>query len=1103
MADGGIRIDVGLNTSKAEKDLAKLRMQIAKLEAQLSSNQSQKSVLEDQIREIGAQADEATRKVRELKEEMKNSRGSERERIRDELGEALEEQRRLVSESNRLNDEYVKIKQSIEDGTASLEGMEEEAGELEGALEKAAPKEAFNSVMESAEHGIKGFMKTVLGIATAAKLFSVLKNSIVSSVQAFAEYDATTKGNIEELRQSLEQLKLSWGAAFAPIFNVVQPAINSLIQSLISAANAVARFIAIISGRGTYSKVVSSVSSYSSGMNAMASTAGKAAMTASTMASNMDDVSKASKSAAKNIGEAKRQLMAFDEINRLEDTSDSGGGGGGGGGGGEDDPWTVIQEEVDALDGGFLASLALTVKDVLFDWSDLNDEQIAEKLLAGLGAALGFGTAIALGLGPGGVILMTIGGLVISLVLGALIFDHDGRLDNTELLDMLLAITNAFVGAAIAFTLFPGAGIKGALIGASVAFTLTMLLKALDYKTDGALSKNGIFGALTSFLGGVLGMALGKMYLGAALGAAAGPVGSLIGIALGFVLTLVVQSIRWKAEARDSFYDSSFGQSVTELKEKLEDQIQINLDLTAHIDSITGEVDDETIAKLSAAQNIIEKIFTLDEKENKTSGEIGLIKQYIEELNSMGLPGVFVEFDEATGHVNGTKEALIQTTEALLHQYQVQAMGEAYIESLKAQMQAQEEYNSAVADGVQAVEQYETAVTALKEAEAELTEIKEKYNQDPLRWEEDYNNAERAVETAREGVKATKENAELAQEAIETAQDALDAAGGKVDEIEKKFEGLSEKGAEAGAGMTTGFTDATIEGTEAAAQASEDLGSETLARLRGILEEESPSKATHEIGLYATEGFKDGIQEGASEAVTAVEDLGTQVKDAFDNMSVDTVSVVQTMRDGIAEVFAGIVSDVAASLDELRGLMNFEWSLPRPRIPVIRANTKSVSYGDGQSVSIPEFFVDWYARGGVFSKPQLIGVGESGKEAVVPLERNTEWIRNVADSLLDRLTTAARLTSAMASTPMPALAGGGIAPPNALGSGSGGFGSDAFMDSLGQKMYSSFMQAFSDADFGSGVKEAVLNVNGREFCRATFTDSQAVAKEHGVSLIVR
>ena len=58
------------------------------------------------------------------------------------------------------------------------------------------------------------------------------------------------------------------------------------------------------------------------------------------------------------------------------------------------------------------------------------------------------------------------------------------------------------------------------------------------------------------------------------------------------------------------------------------------------------------------------------------------------------------------------------------------------------------------------------------------------------------------------------------------------------------------------------------------------------------------------------------------------------------------------------------------------------------------------------SVSIPWPQLSFYAKGGIVDKATLFGnsvVGEAGKEAIVPLERNTEWIGMVANGLIKEL----------------------------------------------------------------------------------------------------
>ena len=61
----------------------------------------------------------------------------------------------------------------------------------------------------------------------------------------------------------------------------------------------------------------------------------------------------------------------------------------------------------------------------------------------------------------------------------------------------------------------------------------------------------------------------------------------------------------------------------------------------------------------------------------------------------------------------------------------------------------------------------------------------------------------------------------------------------------------------------------------------------------------------------------------------------------------------------------------------------------------------------------------------------LIGAGEQGREAVIPLEKHTEWIRMVAAELRTQLEALGH-SHAWALYPLPAAAAGSLIPPSAL-----------------------------------------------------------------------
>ncbi len=80
--------------------------------------------------------------------------------------------------------------------------------------------------------------------------------------------------------------------------------------------------------------------------------------------------------------------------------------------------------------------------------------------------------------------------------------------------------------------------------------------------------------------------------------------------------------------------------------------------------------------------------------------------------------------------------------------------------------------------------------------------------------------------------------------------------------------------------------------------------------------------------------------------------------------------------------------------------------------------------------AIPHLSVEWYARGGIVDGPTLIGAGEAGKEAIIPLERNTFWIHEVAVQLKEELEKLAP-SNALTLVSLPAAASGALVPPSA------------------------------------------------------------------------
>ena len=84
-------------------------------------------------------------------------------------------------------------------------------------------------------------------------------------------------------------------------------------------------------------------------------------------------------------------------------------------------------------------------------------------------------------------------------------------------------------------------------------------------------------------------------------------------------------------------------------------------------------------------------------------------------------------------------------------------------------------------------------------------------------------------------------------------------------------------------------------------------------------------------------------------------------------------------------------------------LGRFDFKLPHLTVSWQELGANSILARYLGITAIPHMGVEWYARGGIVDGATLIGAGEQGKEAIIPLERHTEWIRLVAEQLKEEL----------------------------------------------------------------------------------------------------
>lgn len=137
-------------------------------------------------------------------------------------------------------------------------------------------------------------------------------------------------------------------------------------------------------------------------------------------------------------------------------------------------------------------------------------------------------------------------------------------------------------------------------------------------------------------------------------------------------------------------------------------------------------------------------------------------------------------------------------------------------------------------------------------------------------------------------------------------------------------------------------------------------------------------------------------------------DITSGLKESFDTIYNNSVTIFNKMKDFIKGItdsiegfFKAMVNGVIRALNSMiNGLNKLNVDIP-DWVPGIGG--KSLGF------NIPN--IPYLAKGGIIDQPTLAMVGERGKEAVVPLENNTEWMDKLASVLISALMGAMQLNN--------------------------------------------------------------------------------------------
>ena len=153
-----------------------------------------------------------------------------------------------------------------------------------------------------------------------------------------------------------------------------------------------------------------------------------------------------------------------------------------------------------------------------------------------------------------------------------------------------------------------------------------------------------------------------------------------------------------------------------------------------------------------------------------------------------------------------------------------------------------------------------------------------------------------------------------------------------------------------------------------------------------------------------TSSVFNGIQSIISTIMSAIgqyiSNAWNGISGTFSNILNDIKNTASSVWNGIKDAISGAIDGaknaVSNGINAIKGLFNFQIRWPHIPLPHFRVSG-SPNPLDWLKGGSPSIGIDWYAKGGIMTKPTLFGMngnramvgGEAGAEAILPLNKST------------------------------------------------------------------------------------------------------------------
>ena len=155
------------------------------------------------------------------------------------------------------------------------------------------------------------------------------------------------------------------------------------------------------------------------------------------------------------------------------------------------------------------------------------------------------------------------------------------------------------------------------------------------------------------------------------------------------------------------------------------------------------------------------------------------------------------------------------------------------------------------------------------------------------------------------------------------------------------------------------------------------------------------------------ESVKTKIENMKESIKNKVDSMKESVKNKIDSMKESVKNKIEALKDSVKAKFDAIKEKmlspintakekIKSAIDTIKSIISgAKLSLPHFKLPHFKIDGGELPWGIGGAGKAPSISVEWYKEGGIFNRPSLIGVGEAGAEAVLPIEKLKDWMQEM------------------------------------------------------------------------------------------------------------